>query len=95
MNVDETGKLELMPEQPRIGSPVTAALRDPDGILIDPSDDLQTVTTWEWYRTASDTVLKLDEDGEVPTNGALMMIPGATQATTLQMVMSANSCTSG
>ena len=77
MNVDETGKLELMPEQPRIGSPVTAALSDPDGILIDPSDDLQTVTTWEWYRTASDTVLKLDEDGEVPTDGALMMIPGA------------------
>ena len=50
INVDETGKLELMPEQPRIGVPVTVALSDADGILIDPAQDLQTVTQWQWYR---------------------------------------------
>ena len=75
MNVDEAGKLEVMPEQPRIGSPVTAALSDPDGILIDPSNDLQTVTTWEWYRIGSDVEVVLESGGSVP--GTLQRIVGA------------------
>ena len=79
INVDETGKLELMPEQPRIGSPVTAALSDPDGILIDPSNDLQTVTTWQWYRAGSDSIVEpFGADGE-PDSG-LAIILGATTA---------------
>ena len=75
INVDETGKLELMPEQPRIGFPVTAALTDADGILIDPSNDLQTVTTWEWYWNGSDVEVVLESDGSVP--GTLERIGGA------------------
>ena len=77
MNVDETGKLELMPEQPRIGVPVTVALSDADGILIDPAQDHQTITQWQWYRAGLDGLFELDEEGMVPE--ALTLIPGATE----------------
>ena len=40
-NQDETGKVTLMPDQPVLGSPVTARLEDPDGGV--------TITSWAWY----------------------------------------------
>ena len=45
MNVDEAGKLVLLPEQPDDGKPVTATLTDPDGVEI--------ITDWKWAETSS------------------------------------------
>ena len=40
-NKDELGKITLSPEQPRLGGPVMADLKDPDGGV--------TITSWRWY----------------------------------------------
>ena len=45
LNVDEAGTLTLLPEQPIEGSPVTAVLTDPDGVV--------SITDWEWFATST------------------------------------------
>ena len=40
-NEDELGKVTLSPEQPHLGGPVMADLKDPDGGV--------TITSWRWY----------------------------------------------
>ena len=45
MNVDENGKLVLMPEQPDSGMPVVATLTDPDGV--------EYITDWKWHESSS------------------------------------------
>ena len=45
LNVDEAGTLTLLPEQPMEGSPVTAVLTDPDGVV--------SITDWEWFATST------------------------------------------
>ena len=45
LNVDEAGTLTLLPEQPIEGSPVTAVLTDPDGVV--------SITDWEWFSTST------------------------------------------
>ena len=42
MNMEEDGKIEVMPAQPRVGTELTAELTDSDGIVSGP--------TWEWRR---------------------------------------------
>ena len=46
-NVDEAGTVSLSPEQPEVGTPVAASLRDPDGSLSDIS--------WQWARSSDRT----------------------------------------
>ena len=46
-NVDEAGTVSLSLEQPEIGTPVAASLRDPDGSLSDIS--------WQWARSSDRT----------------------------------------
>ena len=43
-NVDEPGTLTLSPTRPRIGTALTAAVTDPDGVI--------GTTTWTWERSA-------------------------------------------
>ena len=45
MNVNETGKLTLSPEQPDDGEPIVATLTDPDGVVV--------ITDWNWFATSS------------------------------------------
>ena len=45
MNVDEDGKLVLMPEDPDSGMPVVATLTDPDGV--------EYITDWKWHESSS------------------------------------------
>ena len=52
MNVDEDGKLTLLPEQPHKGAPVTATLEDPDGV--------ESITDWKWWVTTTDTAPAFD-----------------------------------
>ena len=53
MNVNEEGMLELTPDAPHLEGDVMASLMDYDGIMTDP-DGMQTITSWEWYRTDND-----------------------------------------
>ena len=41
-NMEETGEIEVMPAQPRVGTELEAELSDSDGIVSGP--------TWQWYR---------------------------------------------
>ena len=43
-NVDEAGAVSLSPDQPQVGSELTATLTDPDGAA--------SATTWTWARSA-------------------------------------------
>ncbi len=64
-NVDEMGKLKLLPKQPILGDEITPALEDHDGIMT-ASDGDQTITSWQWYWTTTDIPLPdSDGDGEV------------------------------
>ena len=62
-NVDETGSLDVAPEQPSLGAAVTATLTDPDGIMTTPAGD--TVTSWQWYWTDSDVPIAIDGVGDI------------------------------
>lgn len=59
MNVDETGKLTLGPDQPDDGMPVIATLTDPDGVV--------QITNWQWFSGDS-----RDRDSALPVDGATM-----------------------
>ena len=66
MNEEETGDLEVMPEQPHLGSPLTAELTDEDGV--------ETITSWQWARANSPTFAG-------PFDAANSVISGATTET--------------
>ncbi len=75
-NVDEAGKLELLPEQPvledeqgMVGQ-IMANLTDYDGIMTDP-DGVQTITSWRWYRTDNDVAVTVT----VQADGTLEVTP--------------------
>ena len=53
-NVNEAGSLTITPSQPLAGSPATAVLTDPDGIV--------TITDWRWATSSTDV-------GEFPEDG--------------------------
>ena len=56
MNVNETGKLTLSPEQPDDGMPVIATLTDPDGVI--------QITNWKWFSNSSrDDATRTEIDG--------------------------------
>ena len=54
LNLNEAGSLTITPSQPLAGSPATAVLTDPDGIV--------TITVWRWA-TSSTGVGEFPEDG--------------------------------
>ena len=45
-NIEEDGKLTVMPAQPRVGVQLTAELSDPDGVVSGP--------TWEWRKNVEE-----------------------------------------
>ena len=56
VNVEEAGTITVVPQQPRVGTPLTATLTDPDGELSD--------QTWEW-EISSNRSTWTEIDGEV------------------------------
>ena len=58
-NVDEDGKLELTPEDPDSGMPVTVILTDPDGV--------KYITDRKWYTTGSRLDTIFNDDGTLVT----------------------------
>ncbi len=66
---EETGTLTLTPEQPLLGSMVTASLNDPDGIMTDPNGT-DTIASLQWYWTSTDVAI----DNAAPFEGITTQI---------------------
>ena len=69
-NMEEPGKIEVMPAQPRIGTELTAELTDGDNVVSGP--------TWQWHKQDDQTSCP---PADTPSWNADTRIKGATSAT--------------
>ena len=77
-NMEDTGKVKVMPSQPQAGVELTADLTDSDGVVYGPM--------WQWQRGATTdpvdgTLAECASAAAVTTSNAWMNIPGAKSET--------------
>ena len=80
MNVEEDGKVKLEPTQPNVEQPATAALTDADGIMTASTSE-ETIVSWQWYWSATDIDICVDDEGIKGVDATDGDVPGTGQRT--------------